>query len=64
MVRGDGVDGVGGTASTVQVTGMAMARGAAEGVEERMDALTRLREQGFVSPEEFEEKRKAILEDL
>ncbi|GMI27907.1 hypothetical protein TeGR_g2764 [Tetraparma gracilis] len=64
MVRGDGVDGVGGTASTVQVTGMAMARGAAEGVEERMDALTRLREQGFVSSEEFEEKRKAILEDL
>ena len=59
MIRGDGVGGVG--VREPVAAQPVMERGGGKSVMERMDELTAMRDKGYVTEKEFEEKRKVIL---
>ncbi|GMI27903.1 hypothetical protein TeGR_g2763 [Tetraparma gracilis] len=63
MVRGEGVNGVGVRTAAVAAAAP-MERAPAESADERMAALTSMRDKGYITADEFEEKRKAVIADM
>lgn len=63
MVRGEGVNGVGVRTAAV-APAAPMERAPAESADERMAALTSMRDKGYITADEFEEKRKAVIADM